>query len=143
MAAAVTIKNDDAIVDCIVYACECKALNTPLDQRLPLTRRVVDFDPAGKDCSISFCGNDEDPSCQLLKYCENGHCLHSTCLEYLFGAAESLSTTVCPQCRSDRMISITLKAKPIERDNFIKWFGPESIAEDIIKCASRGVQFLH
>jgi len=128
-----TIKNDDAVVDCIVYTCESDEV--PMEQRVKLTRKVVDFDPSGKECSITMCGSEDDPEAQMLKYCEHGHCIHSTCLEYIFENAESLSTAVCPQCRSSRMMTLVLKARPIEGCQFSEWFNPQAMASDIIDCA--------
>ena len=114
------ITNDDAVVDCIVYACESRNHGIAEDQRARLTRRVAAAGPdnvSGKECSITMCGNDDDPSNQLLQYCENGHCLHDVCIEYIFDKAESLSTAVCPQCRSQRMIYLVTRAKPIESES--------------------------
>lgn len=136
-AAPQTITNDDAVVDCIVYSCE-----EHTEERVPLTRRVVDFDSSGKDCSVTLCGNDEEPGVQLLRYCENGHCLHTVCIEYLFDKSESLSTAVCPQCRSERMIRLVLNAKPIESDDYTRWVGSYSVANDIMRIASLEAQGL-
>ena len=134
------ITNDDAVVDCIVDACESRNHGIAEDQRARLTRRVAAAGPdnvSGKECSITMCGNDDDPSNQLLQYCENGHCLHDVCIEYIFDKAESLSTAVCPQCRSQRMIYLVTRAKPIESDEFALRICHKGFAEKIISVAAR------
>lgn len=131
---AETIENDDAVVDCIVYTLTSE--DVPLDQRLRLTRRVVNSGADNKDCSVTMCGNDDDPANQMLRYCENGHYLHDICLEYIMSNAESLHSTVCPQCRSSRAFNLMTRANPIPNRQFTIWFSPEETALNIIECAA-------
>jgi hypothetical protein len=104
--------NDDAVVDCVVYANELR-----MDERLTrvdAVRRVVDGPPSeGSSCSITMCGNDDGPGCRLLRYCRNGHRMHDRCLEDMFLTADTLSVVVCPQCRSDDIVRMVTRAKPI------------------------------
>lgn len=125
-----TITNNDAVVDCIVYANEVRMGDTP--EGIKTQRTVIDPPLLSKGCSISMCGNDDDPECRLLCYCPNGHCLHDKCLEYMFAASESLSTVVCPQCRSEYMIDLVTKAKPIPTQIFEKmWCDDAVVAKSI------------
>jgi hypothetical protein len=110
-----TTTNDDAVVDCIVHASELR--RGDIANVLPATRRIVDPPPKDSPCSITMCGNDDENS-RLLRYCPNGHCMHSQCLESLFENAESLVVTTCPQCRSKNMVELTLKAMPIPIHHF-------------------------
>lgn len=116
-----TTTNDDAVVDCIVHASEFR--RGDISEILPATRRIVDPPPKDVSCSITMCGNDECENPRMLRYCQNGHCIHSQCLESLFENAESLVVTTCPQCRSKNMVEITLKALPIPIHQFNSMWG--------------------
>lgn len=129
-----TIENDDAVVDCIVYTLTSE--DVPQEQRQRLTRRVVNSGAENKDCSVTMCGNDDDPANQMLRYCENGHYLHDICLEYIMSNAESVHSVVCPQCRSNQVFNLVVTAQPITNRQFTAWFSPEETALNIIECAS-------
>jgi hypothetical protein len=126
-----TMTNDDAVVDCIVYANEVRMGNSP--EGIRGTRAIKDPPPADKDCSISMCGEDDDPLCRMLRYCSNGHCMHDKCLEYMFKEAETLSTVVCPQCRSEHMVDLVIAANPIQPQIFKRMWSDNSVAARGIK----------
>lgn len=123
--------NDDAVVDCIVYANEIRIGDR--EDNAKGCRRVIDFDAQGKDCSISMCGNEDDPECRMLRYCENGHCLHDKCLEQIFLATDSLSVVVCPQCRSKKVMQLVVDAVPIPMAQFESHYAPSRWASKAIK----------
>ena len=124
------MSNDDAIVDCIVYSNECRSTNT---EPIPMRNGVEIEKDDTRECSVTMCGNDGP----LLKYCENGHYIHVSCLEFIFLAAETLSVTVCPQCRSDRMLKLVKKMMPMTRIDFSLAFSSTTTAKKAIDCASK------
>lgn len=126
-----TINNDDAVVDCAVYANEVRMCKSPAG--IISQRRVCDVDTSGKTCSISMCGNDDDPECRMLKYCPNGHFIHDKCLEFLFQASETLSTIACPQCRSNNVTALITEKIPIPICHIIKMFSDSAIVSNAIK----------
>lgn len=97
-----TITNGDAVSDCLIYALQCR-----LDEKEPIpgTRRIIDGPPNERDtCSITMCGNDDEPGIRMLRICENGHCMHDCCFEnYLMNVENIITQGDCPQCRSSHM----------------------------------------
>jgi hypothetical protein len=123
--------NDDAVIDCVVYANDVRM---GVSAEGIQARRVVKDPPQSvSGCSISMCGNDDDPECRLLRYCPNGHCMHDKCLEYMFTASESLSTVMCPQCRSDHVVNLIVGAKPIPTETFEKMWSADAVAARAIQ----------
>jgi hypothetical protein len=112
-----TSTNGDALVDCIVYANELRKY--PHMDRLAGTRRIIPPPKKDASCSITMCGNDDDPSCRLLLYCPNGHYIHDRCLEDMFVAADNLNILVCPQCRSEDMMSKVVTANPMPNPSIL------------------------
>ena len=109
--------NDDAVADCVTYANELR-MNDEME-RVPGTRPVIDDVDgifARASCSISMCGNEDDPTCRMLRSCSNGHCMHDRCLEDMFIAARNVAILVCPQCRSDGIADLIYRARPIPSD---------------------------
>jgi hypothetical protein len=130
-----TTTNDDALVDCIVYANEVRIGQA--QENVVGTRAISDPLPPPHDlaCSISMCGNDEecDSPCRLLRYCPNGHCMHDRCVEYLYMAAETLSVVVCPQCRSEHPMKLVLEANPIHPRLMCLLWGDKSVVRHAVK----------
>jgi hypothetical protein len=126
------IDNDDALVDCVAYANEVRMGRTP--DGIP-ARRPISGAPERSDsmCSISMCGNDDDPSCRLVRYCENGHFVHDRCIEYMIMESDTLSTTTCPQCRSNRVMVAVVNANPIHDSILRLNFGTDEMAERAIR----------
>lgn len=123
--------NDDALIDCIVYANEVRMGTSP--EGILSQRQIIDPPPPDKECSISMCGNDGDPSCQLLRYCPNGHCIHDKCVDYMYRESESLSTVVCPQCRSDSVMDAVVDAVPIPFRIFTEFWSDKAVAADAVR----------
>lgn len=129
------VSNDDALIDCIVYANEQRMIG----KDAPFVfgkRRVMDApDPDACDCSISMCGNGEvdGRESRLLRYCPNGHCMHDACIENLFMAAETMSVTCCPQCRSDIAREKALEMSPMSEEAFDRLYSPYARMEEFLE----------
>lgn len=127
-----TTSNNDALVDCIVYANQVRMGMIP--SKVEGRRQIRDLGSISSDnvCSISMCGNDDDPSVRVLKYCENGHFMHDKCIEYLFESAEHLSVVGCPQCRSRFAIDLAKKRVPIPGSIFTKLVCSDAVVDKIV-----------
>lgn len=121
-----TTTNDDALVDCVIYANDARGDDLRGDVRA--ARATADPPPRDAQCSITMCGNEDDPECRMLRYCENGHCMHDKCIEYMFREAESLSVAMCPQCRSRHVLDVVLREVPVPQSAVEKMASPDFVA---------------
>ena len=117
-----TVTNDDALVDCLLYGISLRSGIRkdgeypewdvkPMDIAKP--RTISDPPPPGSACSVTMCGYDDDAECRMIRYCENGHCMHDKCIENLMSMAPSMYSVYCPQCRSEHAIELLMKTAPM------------------------------
>ena len=108
--------NNDAVVDCIVYANERRVADSDQPYKQPTRAILGNVD---KECSITMCGMQSDDT-RTLVFCENGHCMHDVCIENIVEHASDLNLLRCPQCRSDDALQWVMEAMPISYQEYIQ-----------------------